>query len=256
MNRAPSFSQPSTLEQARARIATARVVLCDVDGCLVESEAPCPGAIDFVARMGERLRLVTNNSTDVAATLSARLAAIGLDVPAARCFLAGELATEHVARHYSGARVMILATTAIRAEAARRGLAVASVQPDAVLLCNDPAFDAGHLQRVVDAAHHGVPIIVANPDRWRPDRSGRPLIETGAFLAALRAAVPHAAVTVVGKPEPTIFHAALAGIDPRDAVMIGDNRETDLVGAEAIGTMGIQIGRGGHAVAADLSALR
>ncbi|MFG1433277.1 HAD-IA family hydrolase [Xanthobacter sp. V2C-8] len=255
MTRPPSFSGRSALDEARARIAAARVVLCDVDGCLVESEAPCPGAIDFVAGIGERLRLVTNNSTDVAATLSARLAAIGLDVPEERCFLAGELAIEHVARHYASARAMIVATAAIRDEAARRGLAVSDAHPDVVLLCNDPAFAAGHLQRIVDAAHHGVPIVVANPDRWRPDRSGRPLIETGAFLAALRAAVPHAAVTVIGKPEPTIFRVALGGIDPREAVMIGDNRETDLVGAEAIGMAGIQIGRGRCAVAADLNAL-
>jgi ribonucleotide monophosphatase NagD (HAD superfamily) len=124
-----------------------------------------------------------------------------------------------------------------------------------VLLCNDPSFDATRLQRLVTAAHHGVPIVVANPDRWRPDRLGRPLIETGALLAALRAAVPRANVTVVGKPEPILFRAALAGVAPCHAVMIGDNRETDLVGAEAIGIAAVQIGRGRLAVVTDLGAL-
>lgn len=251
---APSV-EGSALEEARARIAAARVVLCDVDGCLVESDAPCPGAIEFVARIGERLRLVTNNSTDVAATLSQRLVALGLYVSADRCFLSGELAVEHVARHHPGAATMVLATAAIRGRAEELGLKPTRTRPEVVLLCNDPSFDATRLQRLVTAAHHGVPIVVANPDRWRPDRAGRPLIETGALLAALRAAVPNAAVTVVGKPEPAIFRAALAGIDPREAVMIGDNRETDLVGAEALGLYGIQIGRGGSAVAADLMGL-
>lgn len=251
----PSSVERSTLHEARARLAAARVVLCDVDGCLVESGAPCPGAIDFVARIGERLRLVTNNSTDLAATLAARLAAIDLPVPAERCFLAGELAVDHLARHHAGATAMIVGTRAIRARAEDLGLRTTTDRPDVVLLCNDPSFDVGHLQRLVTAAHHGVPIVVANPDRWRPDRTGRPLIETGVLLAALRAAVPNAAVTVVGKPEPTIFRAALAGVEPPDAVMIGDNRETDLVGAEAIGMAAIQIGRGHRAVAADLGAL-
>ncbi|MBV5262427.1 HAD-IIA family hydrolase [Pinisolibacter aquiterrae] len=245
----------AALDEARGRIAAARVVLCDVDGCLVESGAPCPGAIDFVARMGERLRLVSNNSTDLAATLAARLAAIGLPVPAERCFLAGELAVDHLAKRHPGATAMILGTAALRAKAEDLGLRTTSDWPDVVLLCNDPSFDAGHLQRLVTAAHHGVPIVVANPDRWRPDRTGRPLIETGVLLAALRAAVPNAAVTVVGKPEPTIFRAALAGIEPHAGVMIGDNRETDLVGAEAIGMAAVLIGRGRRAVAADLGAL-
>lgn len=251
---APSLGG-SALEEARARIAAARVVLCDVDGCLVESASPCPGAIDFVARIGERLRLVTNNSTDLATTLRDRLAAIGLYVSADRCFLSGELAVEHVARRHPGAATMVLATAAIRGRAEELGLKPTRTRPEVVLLCNDPSFDATRLQRLVTAAHHGVPIVVANPDRWRPDRAGRPLIETGALLAALRAAVPNAAVTVVGKPEPAIFRAALAGIDPREAVMIGDNRETDLVGAESLGLYGIQIGRGGSAVAADLMGL-
>lgn len=248
---APSV-EGSALEEARARIAAARVVLCDVDGCLVESEAPCPGAIDFVARIGDRLRLVTNNSTDLASKLSHRLATLGLQVPADRCFLAGELAVEYVAHHHPGAATMVLATAAIRGRAEDLGLKATRTRPDVVLLCNDPNFDAASLQRLVTAAHRGAPIVVANPDRWRPDRAGRPLIETGALLAALRAAVPNAAVTVVGKPEPAIFRAALADANPSEAVMIGDNRETDLVGAEALGLYGIQIGRGRSAVAADL----
>jgi len=247
--------ETSPLDHARARIAAAAVVLCDVDGCLVESEAPCPGAVDFVARIGERLRLVTNNSTDLATTLSARLAAIGLDVPADRIFLAGERAVDHVARHHPGAAAMILASAAIRGRAEELGLRPPRAHPDVVLLCNDPSFDATRLQRLVTAAHHGVPIVVANPDRWRPDHHGRPLIETGALLAALRAAVPRADVTVVGKPEPILFRAALAGVAPCHAVMIGDNRETDLVGAEAIGIAAVQIGRGHLAVATDLGAL-
>lgn len=253
----PAANFPAAaLEAARARIAMARLVLCDLDGCLVESGAPCLGAIDFVTWVGARLRIVTNNSTDLATTLHDRLAAIGIDVAADRYFLAGERAVEHVARHCPGAAAMIFATPAIRGRAEVLGLRPTRSRPDVVLLCNDPSFDATRLQRLITAAHRGVPIVVANPDRWRPDRFGYPVIETGALLAALRAVVPQADVTVIGKPEPTIFRAALGNVDPCDAVMIGDNRETDLVGAEAIGLYGIQIGRGNRAVAADLLSLR
>lgn len=244
-----------TVGRARAYIETARLVLCDVDGCLVESEAPCPGAIGFVERIGERLRLVTNNSTDVAATLSARLAAMGFQVPAERCFLAGELAVTHTAETYPGARVLVAATRSIREKVQATSLRMSDATPDVVLLCNDPAFDAAQLQRIATAAYRGVPVVAANLDRWRPDRAGRPLIETGSLIAALRAAVPGANISIVGKPDPGIFRAALGGVAPGDAVMIGDNRETDLVGAEALGLYAIQIGRGRRAIAPNLGRL-
>lgn len=243
------------VRRARAHIETARLVLCDVDGCLIESEAPCPGAIGFVENTGERLRLVSNNSTDVAATLSARLAAMGFQIPAERCFLAGEQAVDHIAETYPGARVLVAGTGAIRGKVQAVGLRMADAAPDVVLLCNDPAFDAAQLQRIVTAAHHGVPVVAANLDRWRPDRAGRPLIETGSLIAALRAVVPEANISVVGKPDPRIFRAALGGVAPGDAVMIGDNRETDLVGAEALGLHAIQIGRARGAVALNFSRL-
>lgn len=245
----------TALLAARARIAAARVVLCDVDGCLIESELACAGAVAFVDHVGDRLRLVTNNSTDVATTLHKRLAALGLSIPADRCFLAGELAVTHVALRYPGAGVMVVGTAAIRTKAEALGLRPVQACPDVVILCNDPDVDAARLQSIVTVAHEGVPIVVANPDRWRPDRAGRPLIETGVLLAALRAAVPRADVTIIGKPQPTIFRAALGDIAPGDAVMIGDNRETDLAGAEALGVAGICIGRGKAAIASDLSEL-
>lgn len=255
MTRTVPISPPSALEALRARLDAARLVLCDIDGCLIEDDRPCPGAIEFVARQGDRLRLVTNNSTATAVELSARLAAIGLDVAPDRCFLAGELTVAHVAEHHARARVLVVGSVAIRARAEALGLRLVDDRPDVVLLCNDPAFDADRLQRLVTAAHRGVPIVVANPDRWRPDRAGRPLIETGTLLAALRAAVPRAAVTIIGKPEPEIFRRALSGLDPRDAVMIGDNRETDLLGAESLGLTAIHIGRAQQAVAPALANL-
>jgi putative hydrolase of the HAD superfamily len=51
----------------------------------------------------------------------------------------------------------------------------------------------------------------------------------------------------VGKPEAAIFQRALGelGIAPGDAVMIGDNLEWDVGGAERVGIAGIWLDRGG-----------
>ena len=51
----------------------------------------------------------------------------------------------------------------------------------------------------------------------------------------------------VGKPEAAIFQHALdaLGIAPGDAVMIGDNLEWDVGGAERVGIAGVWLDRGG-----------
>lgn len=245
----------AALEAAREGLARAALVLCDIDGCLLESERACAGAARFVKRMGDRLRLVTNNSTDIAATLQARLAAAGLEVPAHHLFLAGEQAVAHLARQYAGTRALVVGTARIKARVEEAGLSLAGHGPEVALLCNDPDLRVDDLQRLVEAAWRGVPVVVANPDRWRPDGNGCPQIETGALLAALSTVVQRARITVIGKPAPGIFRAALGEVDPRRAVMIGDNHETDIAGAEALGMTGLLIGRSRRAIVLNVGEL-
>jgi HAD superfamily hydrolase (TIGR01549 family) len=62
----------------------------------------------------------------------------------------------------------------------------------------------------------------------------------------------------IGKPDPAIFVAALdaLGVDPGDAVMVGNDRERDIEGAEAAGIRALWIQHGGTAGLTDLSQLR
>ena len=59
------------------------------------------------------------------------------------------------------------------------------------------------------------------------------------MLAAIAACVElsPAKIEVIGKPEPHLFEIALqrCGVAPCEAVMIGDNPETDIAGAERLG---------------------
>ncbi|GGA82653.1 hypothetical protein GCM10011385_41100 [Nitratireductor aestuarii] len=75
----------------------AAAVLADLDGCLISGSTVLPGAAELVRRTGERLWIVSNNSSDTAQTLSVRLSHMGLQVPAERIFLAGEQAVRELA---------------------------------------------------------------------------------------------------------------------------------------------------------------
>lgn len=233
--------QPAPLDRPEETpCALPRAILCDLDGCLIAGDRVLPGAAAFVARHAARLWIVSNNSTDTAETLSARLAGLGLAVGPERILLAGEAALARIAAERPGARVAFFAAASLRARGRALGLSEAGAgegAPDAILLARDTGFDYQALRRLAALAGAGVPLYVANPDAAHPGPDGGPVPETGALLAALRAVVPGLAFEMVGKPAPLLFDLALAraGVPAGEAVLVGDNPETDGAGAARAG---------------------
>jgi ribonucleotide monophosphatase NagD (HAD superfamily) len=64
------------------------------------------------------------------------------------------------------------------------------------------------------------------------DEDGKLSLDAGAFVTALEYSSKKQA-TVLGKPSPDFFKTALASMDcaPEDAVMVGDDAESDVSGA-------------------------
>lgn len=238
--------------------ALPRAILCDLDGCLISGDRVLPGAVAFVARHAARLWIVSNNSTDTAETLSARLAGLGLAVEPGRILLAGEAALERIAAERPGARVAFFAAASLRARGRALGISEAGEAgaPEAILLARDTGFDYEALRRLAVLAGAGVPLYVANPDAAHPGPDGGPVPETGALLAALCAVVPGLAFEMVGKPAPFLFDLALAraGVAAEEAVLVGDNPETDGAGAARAGIAFLRVppGAGPDAIAGAL----
>jgi HAD superfamily hydrolase (TIGR01450 family) len=221
-------------EQARRLLDTAERILCDIDGCLISGDRPLQGAAAFVARYRDRLVLLSNNSTDTAVTMAARLKDCGLAVPSERIVLAGQAAVAFLRDGPLRARrIFLLANIRIRGAAERSGLTHCAETAEAVLVCRDTELTLDRLERAVRLLARGVPMVVANPDLTHPGREGA-FIETGAIAALLRACVEPDRVFAVGKPEPGLFLSALGDVRPDQAVMIGDGAETDAAGARRL----------------------
>lgn len=238
----PAAFEPAA---ARERIARARAVLCDLDGCLAESNIALPGAAAFARHLGERLYIVSNNSTHDPLGLSQELALHGLDVPPHRIVLAGLVAVEAIARRKPRGRVMIVGSPVLRARARAAGMTHAWRDVDAVLLARDTGFTYERLESVIGELAAGAELFAANPDVSHPGRHGRIVPETGALLAAVRACLPELHCTVIGKPRPALYEEALrrAGCAAGQAIMIGDNPSTDISGALLLGMDALLIGR-------------
>jgi len=80
-------------------------------------------------------------------------------------------------------------------------------------------------------------LIATNPDRTHPGPGGSIVPETGALLASILACVGQVDHRIIGKPEPALFEAGLArlGTTAHETVVIGDNDETDGLGAQRLG---------------------
>lgn len=231
-----------------------RALLCDLDGCLVAGDRLLPGARELAGLAGERLWILSNNSTDTPQSLSARLAGLGLDAAAERIVLAGATAVEQMAADAPGARLSLYGSEAIRALAHAAGLLLDAGQPDVVLLTRDEGFGYGDLNRIVRQIEGGARLVVANADATHPGADGLPVAETGALLAAVLACRPDIPYSVVGKPSPVLYRAALAriGLDPGAILAIGDNPATDGEGARRMGLDCALIGAAPGAESRDL----
>lgn len=224
-----------------------RLVLCDLDGCLVSEGRAYADSAPFLDSCGERLWLVSNNSSHCAAELSAELAKLGLHIPASNILLAGEQTLIHLARLYPGARLALFASPAMEQEAQRLGFALTQEAPDLVLLCRDTQLTLERLNAAAALVRGGVPLWVANIDTAHPGLGGQPIAETGALLAALRAMLNGARFESIGKPHPHLAAVALSrtGVRADEAVFIGDNPATDGATARATGTRFIHLQRVG-----------
>lgn len=210
-------------------VADARLVLSDLDGCLVSGGRAYPDAAAFAAACAERLWIVSNNSTHSASALSAELGAIGVHIPAGRILLAGEQTLRLLSATHPGAGLALFASDCLQAQARAFGLRTDSDAPEVVLLCRDSRFTLVDLERLIRHLSRGARLWVSNLDLSHPAMDGRPVPETGALLAALSAVLGEVAFDSIGKPHTHMARLALAGarIAAEEAVFIGDNPATD-----------------------------
>lgn len=206
-----------------------RLVLSDLDGCLVSEGRAYSDAAAFTAVCGERLWIVSNNSTHSAHSLCSELAAIGLHIPANRILLAGEQSLRHLSARFPGAGLALFASDCLQAQARAFGLRIDSDTPEMVLLCRDPGFTIIELEQLIRHLSRGARLWVSNLDLSHPALDGRPVPETGALLAALNAVLGDVAYDSIGKPHAHMAQVALssASIASKDAIFIGDNPLTD-----------------------------
>ena len=214
-------------------------ILLDIDGVLHVSGDPIPGAVDAVGdlrRAGHTLRFVTNNSTRPRSGLAEELREMGFTLED------DELQTTPgaAARELAGKRVLALVMTAVVPDL--DGLELVGQDAEAVLIggCDETlepnqVFSYMNLARAFAEIQMGASFYCLHKNKWWQTSRG-PMLDSGAFVAGLEYATGVEA-TVLGKPSPSYFAAALDALEaePERTWLVTDDVEADVRGARLFG---------------------
>lgn len=228
-----------------------QAVLLDLDGTVYHEDHPLPGAIELIKRLQAEQRpfACLTNSSASPLRIMARLEMMGVDVDPNNIYTAAAAACDYVIETFgnlvdeSGAtrkpRIYNLATESV--DEMLGGLVdwvQASDAPCDAIIVGPPDTvytDAQRQRTALLLARQGAKLIGICADRLFPSPRG---IEFGAgahtWMIAYAAGVEP---TFCGKPQNLFFHELCKrlNVDPAWCLLIGDNLESDISGAKAVG---------------------
>lgn len=228
-----------------------RALLVDVDGVLVVSWTPLPGAVDALGAVraaGLGIRLLTNTTSRTGTQITDALRAAGFEVGADEVLTVSSAVAAYLVREHPGARCLLLSSGDVAGELQGVTLVGPDARPDEVdVVVLGGAGDEmtyAALNHVLACVLEGAALVAMHRNlMWRTSAGMQ--LDTGAYLAGLEAATGTTA-TVVGKPAPTMFTEALRalGVAPHEAAMVGDDLDTDVRAAQVLGITGVQVRTG------------
>ncbi len=231
-------------------------VLFDIDGVLVTSWKPIPGAAQTLRTLAERriaCTYLTNTTTRTRAQIAEGLAAAGMSVTPDEVITAAALTAEYVRTHYPGARCLLVNNGQIAEDMPGLDIVDSAVceasavpeKPDVILLGGaGPEYSHLTLSRVYDWMTQGVPVVAMHRSTaWNTAEGLR--IDTGMYLIGMEETSGRKAVAV-GKPAPAGFEVAAArlGVDPEEMIMVGDDLNNDVLAAQVVGMTGVLVRTG------------
>jgi len=224
--------------------------LFDLDGVFYrgkESRVKIGGtrAIEALRAKGKKLFILTNNSTDSAATVHSRLQEFGIPVRKEEVLTSGLLTAEYLQEKHGKVSYFLVGEKGLDAEMRRYGhRRTKGETADFVVVGLDRKITYDKLDHAARLARNGAGIVATHASRLYMYKSG-PAMATGPLLKAIEYASQKRA-TVIGKPSRLMFSIALRRAESKksEAVMIGDQADTDILGAARAGIDAILVTSG------------
>ena len=220
-------------------VKSLRVFFFDLDGVLsVGKEKPrYVGGKEVVKKLknsGRKTFVLTNDSTHVREEIHQNLTKLGFSFTIEEILTSSYLTARYLSESFDKASFYLIGEDGIRRELEAAGH-YASTDPDAVVVGLDRQVTYEKLDNALRLLRGGARLVGSYGGAVYMSDNG-PALSAGPIIKALEFASGKKAL-MIGKPSPRMFKLALqlSNETARNAVMIGDQIETDLVGARNAG---------------------
>jgi phosphoglycolate/pyridoxal phosphate phosphatase family enzyme len=213
-----------------------KAVIFDLDGVIYRGQTPLPGAGDVTRWLQARdfqTYYFTNNSTKTRGSYVELLAGYGISTDVDRIVTSASLTARYFTDNgLSRARVLVVGEAGLPAELRKVGVRVVrrcgGKPVDYVVVGMDRKFTYDKLHEAQQAILAGATFIATNRDATYPIEGN--VIPGGGSIVAAVATAAEKEPLLIGKPSPEagklITH--MAGVEPHEALMVGDRLETDI----------------------------
>lgn len=209
--------------------------LIDLDGTMYRGNQVIKEAPAFVRWLREQqiaFLFLTNNSSMTPDQVAQKLTGMGIDARADEVFTSAMAAAAFLAKEWKEekpVKVYAIGEQGVHQALAQVNAVIDEENPDFVVVGIDRDFTYEKMAKASLAIQKGAFFLSTNGDRAIPAERGL-LPGNGSLTHAIEVASGQKAC-FVGKPEPIIIELALErlGIPPGDAVLVGDNMQTDIL---------------------------
>lgn len=220
-------------------------VLFDLDGVLYTGSKAIDGAIAAVAKIrdsGIRCRFVTNTSTLSLSSLQQKINALGFSIPAREIISAPQAALMYL-RQQSNPICRFLLAADVKQDFME--FRQSNTAADYIVVGDiGSAWTYELLNEIFTCLNNGGKLIAIHKNKFWQTEQGLQM-DIGGFIHGLEYASGVKAM-IIGKPSIDFFQIALndLGLKPAEVIMIGDDIDSDIGGAQSAGLRGVLVKTG------------
>ena len=229
--------------------------IIDLDGTLLDGANPNLDSVEFVNELQNKNCefVVMTNSVKSPNIIKERLSNVGIEIGVEKIINPIIAMNIYVQRNNLNSAYVI----GSKLEKGQVTVEPNETNPDVVLLLDFEKDNFGYkeLQKIFDYMEDDIPVITASRSKFYLKNGSRQL-DTGAFVSLLET-VTGEFIEVIGKPSKNYFESAIEklGTVASDVTVIGDDWQTDILGAVEVGCHAILLKSGKYSVGDEENAI-
>jgi len=224
-------------------------ILSDIDGTLYYKGAPVPGAVeavDILREKGIKLLFFTNTDSKTPKNVYKLLIEYGFKVKEEEIFTP-IIALKEFLNDKRTAKLYLVTTEEVKEEFQEFHHIKGTEVPDYVIVGDfQDNWDVNRLNKAFRyVMKHKAILLGTQGNKYYLDVDGEPVIDTGSFVHMIANAA-NVNPMIFGKPSKEYFIQALKllNVPPKNIIVVGDDIDTDILGAQNANLKGILVKTG------------